>query len=306
MSSKKQKHNNHHDKKSTLKQDILTLEQQQAQKLLPLTIIDTAPTFINGVDFIERVIYFTPKVAVQGDEITEEQAENIPEDELYERFRLERSVVVYGTPVTYNDDILRAIFGQFGEVESCFFFPTRDQLSRIAEVTLVDDDAYNNVLSNHLNTRVEIDSNAIRQGLEQVNPSQQLGSQKWMSEYTQQRPDFSSLQKQVDMFFMAIDRRVSDQKKASKRPIIDEDGFQLVVGDERTVEESQKKWKQQQKQKEKKEKVKQKERLTDQLSMYKVHEVQQSRREHQAQQRQNYADKKIINKLKEQRSFNPF
>lgn len=57
-----------------------------------------------------------------------------------------------------------------------------------------------------------------------------VGLRKWKSQYLQQRPDHSALQKQVDMFLHAFDQRTEAEKQAKKtqKPVIDEDGFMLV------------------------------------------------------------------------------
>lgn len=324
----------------TTKQKLATLtpDEERAQKLFTLAYTDISPstTLISSrsdLTPLARTLFFTPKVAIKGSEVTEAQAEHMDEDQLYERFKDERTFIVYGAPITYNESILEAIFNAINQqgqstsmnqnaddsdetrteespplVESCTFVSNamNDALRRIAEVVVVDDDAFLYVLDNYNTAAIAIDSDDIIKTTS-FGPQYRHGVDKWDHEYGLIRPNFTSLQEQVDLFMSNFDKRTSAElSKARKRPIVDEDGFTLVLGDDRTVEEGEKKFKKQQKQLQKKEKVKEKQRLDGQLAMYKVHEVQQTRKQQQEQHKLEYADKKIINKLKQQRSFNPF
>lgn len=56
---------------------------------------------------------------------------------------------------------------------------------------------------------------------------------KWRTEYANMRPDYSKLQTQVDLFLSAFDKRTAAEKAAANKPVVDEEGWTLVVGSKR-------------------------------------------------------------------------
>lgn len=258
-----------------------------------------------------RQLYYIPKV-VSGqvdlpddgddDEDNDESSPLEVDDETWQKLSDKRTIVIYGTPVHYTEAHLKQIFIVFGEVENCIFHQTNDLLSRIAEITFIDDDSYNIAFtattpSAHINsTQISLDE------------SKSLGVSKYHEQWLQIHPDVTTLERQVNLFMMNWDQRATLSNQQSKRPIVDEDGFTLVVDKKDGVDTTiaAKRMKKQSKARMKKQDEKLRERRNTSLPFYEYHEKEQNRQKEQAMLKSTTRDAQVIGKLKKTRSFNPY
>jgi hypothetical protein len=345
----------------------ITPENKANSELHPITIIDTAPTQLQGVTEIHRMIYFLPKVTMKGPEISEAQAETINEDDLHEYFRVQHVFIVYGAPITYNESIIEHIFAQYGQVESVFFHPTlgtfypsfptpiyidsalyifivelsivrqsshptfplifslislfalpschsllslgSDIFSRIAEVTMADNDEYQAVLKKASNsTPITLNSHQLlaQQASQPFSTPPLFGLAKWNLQYRKIRPQNDVLQNQCDLFMQSYDDRTNKSKKEHKKQkhVVDDEGFTLVLDDDDDFERAAKREKILNKQQRKRNDEKLRKKTESGVHFYRFHERQQSHKQQQQMARQQHAESKIIQKI-QKTSFKP-
>lgn len=139
-----------------------------------------------------------------------------------------------------------------------------------------------------------------------VSPSSSnLGINKWTQEYLTLRPDYSQLQTQVDMFLHAFDTRTEAQKKAMKnKPLVDEDGFRLVINNKRK-NTSDSKLKQDRKQALRKQARKDSERVQASAAFYRLQEFEKKQEKLATLRKKFEEDRARIQAMRSQRKFKP-
>eukprot|EP00455_Lapot_gusevi_P030863 TRINITY_DN3325_c0_g1_i3.p1 TRINITY_DN3325_c0_g1~~TRINITY_DN3325_c0_g1_i3.p1 ORF type:complete len:284 (-),score=87.25 TRINITY_DN3325_c0_g1_i3:39-830(-) len=207
---------------------------------------------------------------------------------------------VTGVPVTWNLADLSGVFSCFGEV---------------SEAEYIDQPMTGYPLSGALTARVHMSSQeevekALALDLKQVrqpfepDTSIPTGVASWLQDYDLKRPDPNQLQTRVDKFMHFFDLRMQKEKEEEKSgPIVDEEGFTLVRS---TKKRRFPLLKEQQEAKERMQNQKKK-RSEKQLINFYSHQIKDAKKQQLAELRQKFEeDKKKIEKMKQNRKFNPF
>jgi ribosomal RNA-processing protein 7 len=171
-------------------------------------VMDTNRTKVVGMpEGANRYIYIERKVADPTSMIQDEDEED----------KTGRTLIVTAIPIYYSEQDIQEVFEMFGDVELVFFRVNHSVNGRTAEVIFEDDESVVKAFSTP-------DAKSY------VTGSIQCGLEKFKTEYLNLRPDYSTLQTQVDMFMSGFDERTEREKEETKRRKneVDEEGFRYV------------------------------------------------------------------------------
>lgn len=206
----------------------------------------------------------------------------------------ERSVRVWGVPVSFSDEDVAECMSVFGTVEAVFVSKVANLTPGMKEYTVVYE-------------TLEEAENAIktRGATAHPQPSGEYGLGAWAKEFFDQRPNFERLQMQVDIFLNAFDQRTEYERKMdASKPLVDEDGFILVTYGKRRKSEAELKAQRAQAAREYRKKLLKQEEMLN--SFYKFQDIEQRQNKIAMLRKKFEEDKAKIQEMKASRKFKPF